>query len=140
MAARIEYIELNAELQLRERTWVRWRRRSTWTSSRASMQRAGWRILEPPHHYVDATTGVEMVEVHADDFEDTESIAWNSRQVSVRFKELRERRIGKSAASRAFVRRQTGLVRWCLRFNARTVDSGSHSILMERRRRRSWRR
>lgn len=107
VAARIKYIELNAELQLRERTWVRMEKTEYLDIFKGEQAtELDRRHSEPPHHYVDATTGVEMVEVHADDFEDTESVAWNFRQVSVRFKEPRERE-----ASQRIVERKNAALR-----------------------------
>ena len=82
--SRMEYLKLNAELQLREPTWVQMPREE-YESKR---QQAGeaWRHSEAPHEYVDER-GVEMVELHVDDFQDTGGVFWNERRsVSVRFK------------------------------------------------------
>ena len=82
--SRIEYLKLNAELQLREPTWVQMPREE-YESKREEAGEA-WRHSEAPHEYVDER-GVEMVELHVDDFQDTGGVFWNERRgVSVRFK------------------------------------------------------
>jgi len=96
-AFRKEYLVTNAELQLREPTWVRMPKdvyeeyKAACTAAIKARGGVGhdyeWKPVEPgtPHAYKHGD--VEMVELHVDDFEDTEGRFWAERTVSVRFED-----------------------------------------------------
>lgn len=94
---REEYLKTNAELQLRERTWVQMEAHVFEEYKAACTQvikaRGGvgddyeWKPVEPgtPHAYKKGDK--DWVELHVDDFQDTEGKFWEERTVSVRFED-----------------------------------------------------
>jgi hypothetical protein len=96
-AARQVYLVDCAELQLREPTWVHLPKGEYETMVKehneiAATKKEGqegsarWRDVVPPYEFVDGD-GKSMVEVHVDQFADTEGARWkHQRVVSARFK------------------------------------------------------
>ena len=96
-AARVVYLVLCAALQLREKTWVHLPKKEYEAMVEAHNEKAAtkkdgqegsarWRDVVPRYEFVDKD-GNAMVEVHVDQFDDTDSDAWKKRRVvSARFK------------------------------------------------------